>query len=93
MDESHGPAATLFDDRLSNITEVARVVNMNVPGDQWQGLYFEGSNIAVYIRGREDPDGEWWTRPRSKPMMTGGVLVNAHFDSYVTPSASCSGVG
>jgi hypothetical protein len=48
------------------------------------GAYFEGQNILVYIRGKQDDTGSWWdansiheTRRNSK----GLTLVNAHYDS------------
>ncbi|KAK3370109.1 hypothetical protein B0H63DRAFT_403222 [Podospora didyma] len=49
--------------------------------------YFEGSNILVYVRGKQDDKGSWWdadsihaTRRNEK----GLTLVNAHFDSVST---------
>ena len=63
--------AVIFDDTVSNVTTV------DVKGNS---AYFEGNNIAVYIRGTEDPAGDWWTRP-ARSYGKGGVLVSAHFDS------------
>ena len=48
------------------------------------GSYFEGTNVIVYIRGTDDPDGEWWKadiETQKKAIGRGGVLVNSHYDS------------
>ena len=46
------------------------------------GSYFEGTNIVVYIRGVNDPVGEWWKNgSEAVASSDGGVLVNAHYDS------------
>jgi hypothetical protein len=46
------------------------------------GSYFEGTNIVVYIRGVNDPAGEWWKNGSDAVASSdGGVLVNAHYDS------------
>jgi len=42
--------------------------------------YFEGTNIAVYIRGKDDDTGDWWKNTDRVPRKK-GVLVNAHYDS------------
>ncbi|MCJ1307133.1 hypothetical protein MMC25_000779 [Agyrium rufum] len=60
--------------------------------------YFEGTNILIYIRGSEDPEGEWWSaydaRRESKPPKKHGVMVNAHYDSVATGyGATDAGVG
>lgn len=56
-------------------------------------IYFEGTNIIVYIRGSEDEEGDWWLKNR-KPQGKGGVLVNAHYDSVSTGyGATDDGVG
>lgn len=50
--------------------------------------YFEGTNIIVYIRGTLDEEGDWWKKRASHrrlPIGQGGVLVNAHYDSYAIP--------
>lgn len=63
--------AVIFDDTVGNVTAL--------------GNYFEGNNIMVYIRGKDDPEGSWWnddqTFKTDKIIGKGGVLVNAHFDS------------
>ncbi len=60
---STGPAATIFTDTISNVSMATyRIQNASWTGDRDQalGLYFEATNIFVYIRGSEDDDGEWW---------------------------------
>jgi hypothetical protein len=76
------PSATIFDDRISNVTwTIDSLLQSAKSGPQtWQGYYFEGDNFYVYIRGQEDPDGDWWNSPVDYKQ-TGGVLVNCHFDS------------
>lgn len=79
---SSGPAATVFSDTISNVTMATeRVFNASWTSSRPQalGLYFEGTNIYVYIRGKNDDDGEWWNS--KKPLSSTGALVNAHFDS------------
>ncbi|KAI0400611.1 hypothetical protein F4802DRAFT_478852 [Xylaria palmicola] len=51
--------------------------------------YFEGKNIIVYIRGKDDPPGRWWeagppSYDADKVIGKGGVLLNAHYDSVST---------
>lgn len=70
---------TIFDDQVSNFTRVQEY-------SRWvktDGTYFEGNNYYVYIRGLEDPEGDWWTSETGSERLrrTGGVLVNCHFDS------------
>ena len=56
-------------------------------------VYFEGTNIIVYIRGSADDQIDWWSK-RQVPKVKGGVLVNAHYDGVSTaPAASDDGVG
>jgi hypothetical protein len=48
-----------------------------------QSVYFEGTNIIVYIRGTEDDEVEWWKADdlsTEKSLKKGGVLINAHYD-------------
>lgn len=88
-------AAVVFSDLTSNVT-------FSVPGplgasDSVQepgvGVYFEGTNIVVYVRGTEDDEDDWWTVPR-RPQGRGGVLINAHYDSVSTGfGATDDGVG
>lgn len=89
---SSGPAATVFIDDISNVTWATSV---GMLGDRitGSGTYFEGTNKVVYVRGTEDEDGEWWKSDMTEMRVLGrgGVLVNAHYDSYdLTHSPSCS---
>jgi hypothetical protein len=81
----------VFNDIDNNVTVWAPESVAKFKGDlappKAVGTYFEGSNIAVYIRGKDDPKGEWWQdgSPRTDKIIgKGGVLVNAHFDSVST---------
>ena len=89
-----GALAVVFSDLTSNVT-------FSMPGRGSNGshrnagmsVYFEGTNIIVYIRGSEDGDEDWW-RANKKPPGKGGVLVNAHYDSVSTGfGATDDGVG
>lgn len=80
------PRAVIFDDQLSNVTwtqDLSGSLGTNIGPASWIGQYFEGNNIYVYIRGQDDPEGEWWNTESSykKAHGKGGVLVNCHFDS------------
>ena len=85
---THLPKVTIFNDLQSNITfsSLGAIGSANQGRRPGQSIYFEGTNIIVYIRGTEDEEGEWWnsnsfdseTSPKK-----GGVLVNAHYDRYV----------
>lgn len=78
------PDVFVFDDLTSNLTSV----------DGRLGVYFEGTNILVYIRGYEDKTDNWWEVPGKTPVGKGGVLVNAHYDSVSTGyGATDDGVG
>lgn len=78
------PEVFVFDDMTSNLTF----------SDQRSGVYFEGTNILVYIRGWEDKKEKWWETPGKSPSGKGGVLVNAHYDSVSTGyGATDDGVG
>lgn len=75
--DTKAPRVTIFDDRMANVTYTSQ------GAQYWTGQYFEGSNIYVYIHGKDDPQGDWWA-PGQGPTAsrrTGGVLVNCHFDS------------
>lgn len=84
-----GPSSVvIFNDMISNLT-----FSSNVFGDTAPSVYFEGTNIIVYIRGSEDEDGDWWNST-SKARDRGGVLINAHYDSVSTAfGATDDGVG
>ncbi|CRG85833.1 hypothetical protein PISL3812_02842 [Talaromyces islandicus] len=78
------PQVFVFDDNQSNLT----IVQSNL------GVYFEGTNIMVYIRGRDDDKRNWWETHGLEPSGRGGVLVNAHYDSVSTGfGATDDGIG
>lgn len=78
------PDVFVFDDLVSNLTFIDKSV----------GVYFEGTNILVYIRGSDDKKESWWETPGRYPVGKGGVLVNAHYDSVSTGyGATDDGVG
>lgn len=72
----------ILEDLISNVT----VAGSSPTSDVGFATYFEGTNIIVYIRGKDDPQGSWWEDGRAhtdKVIGKGGVLMNAHYDSYV----------
>jgi hypothetical protein len=75
---SSSSSVVVFDDRISNFTMV-REGGFSASS----ATYFEGNNFYIYIRGSEDPEGDWWRTKSSydKTHRTGGVLVNCHLDS------------
>ena len=76
-------AVVIFNDMTSNVTFSSRDLS----------VYFEGTNVIVYIRGSADENGDWWTS-YSPPKGPGGILVNAHYDSVSTGyGATDDGVG
>ncbi|KAL8827271.1 MAG: hypothetical protein Q9191_003288 [Dirinaria sp. TL-2023a] len=83
------PPTVVFSDTISNVT-FSLPSDASKPG--WS-VYFEGTNIIVYIRGgSEDERGDWWLTDRTPSK--GGVLVNAHYDSVSTGfGATDDGVG
>ncbi|KAI9368893.1 hypothetical protein BJX61DRAFT_536867 [Aspergillus egyptiacus] len=82
--DEKAPDVFIFDDTLSNLTVVRDDL----------AVYFEGTNILVYIRGVDDDPEQWWERPKGRPTGKGGVLVNAHYDSVSTGyGATDDGVG
>ena len=85
----------VFSDMISNVTFSAagRLTGSSSHRNPGLSVYFEGTNIIVYIRGSEDGDEDWW-KTNKKPPAKGGVLVNAHYDSVSTGfGASDDGVG
>ena len=87
--------AVVFSDLTSNVTfsVTRRLGTSNSDKESDIGVYFEGTNIIVYIRGSEDDGDDWWTVPRN-PQGKGGVLVNAHYDSVSTGfAATDDGIG
>ena len=82
-------SAVVFNDMVSNVT-----CSISLLGTPGLSVYFEGTNIVVYIRGSEDDQNDWWANPDGKPQSKGGVLVNAHYDSVSTGfGATDDGVG
>lgn len=73
---------SLFDDSTSNVT----VWQGQGPRTNAIGAYYEGNNIIIYIRGKDDPEGDWWRQEATARNMSNsrGVLVSAHFDSVST---------
>ena len=85
---SNATTVVVFNDLVSNLTFAGEA--HGAPG---LSVYFEGTNIIVYIRGTIDDPQEWW-RSKSTPKGLGGVLVNAHYDSVSTGYGSTDdGVG
>lgn len=86
-EEEGRPEVTVFDDLLSNLTFAG-----SFDGSTSVGVYFEGTNILVYVRGTDDEAGRWWENANTPS--SGGVLVNAHYDSVSTGyGATDDGVG
>lgn len=91
------PAVTVFDDNTSNCTILMAGSLVPVSTAAQIAAYFEGTNILVYIKGKQDDDGRWWdtesihgTRRNEK----GLTLVNAHYDSVATGyGATDNGMG
>ena len=82
------PEVFVFDDLQSNLTYSSALAPS-------VGVYFESTNIVVYIRGFEDDPENWWETVDGSPRAgVGGVLVNAHYDSTSTGfGATDDGVG
>lgn len=95
---TNSPLVTIFNDLQSNVT-CSGLGNLGSSGQgrlPGQSVYFEGTNIIVYIRGTEDEEGEWWKTDLSSAIThgQGGVLVSAHYDSVSTGfGATDDGVG
>ncbi|TGJ81280.1 hypothetical protein E0Z10_g7482 [Xylaria hypoxylon] len=75
----------VLEDVTSNITTSDSIWGP----DTKNAAYFEGKNILVYIRGKDDPPGRWWEDVSpgyrvDKVIGKGGVLLNAHYDSVST---------
>ena len=75
----------VLSDTTSNVTFSSLDTRVNADGRHKPGtsVYFEGTNIIVYIRGSEDDQDDWWLKHKS-PKTKGGVLINAHYDSVST---------
>jgi len=87
-DDDSDFAATLFNDMTSNVTFLMGQGIGGASTDHKQlvgtGAYFEGTNIIVYIKGREDDNGNWWRTDSARGTRrneNGLTLVNAHYDS------------
>ncbi|KAJ8130546.1 hypothetical protein O1611_g3083 [Lasiodiplodia mahajangana] len=74
----------VLEDVTSNVTTSGSIWSPNTTS----AAYFEGKNIIVYIRGKDDPPGRWFEDDsagyRDKVIGKGGVLLNAHYDSVST---------
>ncbi|KIW91156.1 uncharacterized protein Z519_08051 [Cladophialophora bantiana CBS 173.52] len=80
----------IFEDNTSNLTFSSGGI-LSSPG---VSVYFEGTNLVVYIPGTEDDKTRWWLDPSGKPSSRNAVLVNAHYDSVSTGFGSTDdGVG
>lgn len=86
---SENAPIVIFSDNVSNVSfQFDQKSNVPVPS-----VYFEGTNIIVYIRGSEDDPDDWFLTDK-KPTGKGGVLVNAHYDSVsIGFGATDDGVG
>ena len=86
---SENARVVIFSDNVSNVSfQFDQKGNAPVPS-----VYFEGTNIIVYIRGSEDDPDDWFLTDK-KPKSKGGVLVNAHYDSVsIGFGATDDGVG
>lgn len=83
-------AVTVFDDLKSNCTVFMGSGIGGVSGNEapvGQAAYFEGTNILVYIRGKQDDSGSFWHADsirETRHTRHGLTLVNAHYDSVST---------
>lgn len=86
---SESAPIVIFSDNVSNVSfQFDQKGKAPVPS-----VYFEGTNIIVYIRGSEDDPNDWFLTDK-KPKGEGGVLVNAHYDSVsIGFGATDDGVG
>ena len=93
LEQVHGSsedaAIVIFSDNVSNVSfQFDQKGKAPVPS-----VYFEGTNIIVYIRGSEDDPDDWFLTNK-KPQSKGGVLVNAHYDSVsIGFGATDDGIG
>ncbi|KAI1616023.1 F-box and leucine-rich repeat protein GRR1 [Exophiala viscosa] len=90
LSSTNSSSAYIFEDNLSNLTFSSE----RIPRAAGISVYFEGTNIIVYIPGTEDDKKQWWLAPNGKPSARNAVLVNAHYDSVSTGfGATDDGVG
>jgi hypothetical protein len=88
------PAAYAFEDNTSNLTFSSGGSLQAAGIGGGISVYFEGTNLIVYIAGAEDDSTEWWLTPNGKPSARNAVMVNAHYDSVSTGFGSTDdGVG
>ncbi|KAH0842992.1 hypothetical protein AYO21_03293 [Fonsecaea monophora] len=88
--KENNAAPYIFEDNTSNLTFSSAGI-LSGPG---VSVYFEGTNLIVYIPGKEDDKTTWWLDPEGKPSKRNAVLVNAHYDSVSTGfGATDDGVG
>ena len=88
--KENNASAYIFKDNTSNLTFSSAGI-LPSPGFS---VYFEGTNIIVYVPGKEDDPSKWWQDPSGKPSSRNAVLVNAHYDSVSTGfGATDDGVG
>ncbi|PYH43194.1 uncharacterized protein BP01DRAFT_417403 [Aspergillus saccharolyticus JOP 1030-1] len=91
-DSATKPTVYIFDDNQSNLTFVGNSLKSSNTA-----VYFEGTNLIIYIRGEEDDDYDPVLDSDNgggKGGGGGGVLVNAHYDSVSTGyGATDDGVG
>lgn len=88
-ESSEKAPVVVFSDNVSNVTfHFDQKSDVPIPS-----VYFEGTNIIVYIRGSDDDPDDWFLTNK-KPKSKGGVLVNAHYDSVsIGFGATDDGVG
>ncbi|OJK02853.1 hypothetical protein ASPACDRAFT_75958 [Aspergillus aculeatus ATCC 16872] len=85
-DDESRPTVYIFDDNQSNLSFVGNTLKSSNTA-----VYFEGTNLLVYIRGEDDDDVDLVLGSEGG---SGGVLVNAHYDSVSTGyGATDDGVG
>ncbi|RAH73542.1 uncharacterized protein BO66DRAFT_408866 [Aspergillus aculeatinus CBS 121060] len=85
-DDETRPTVYIFDDNQSNLSFVGNTLKSSNTA-----VYFEGTNLLVYIRGEDDDDVDLVLGSEGG---SGGVLVNAHYDSVSTGyGATDDGVG
>ena len=94
-DERHHLQVSSIESPAVVFSDVTSNVSFSAPGSAGEpgtSVYFEGTNILVYIRGSEGEEGSWWLKEATPSK--GGVLVNAHYDSVSTGfGATDDGVG
>ncbi|KAL2268529.1 hypothetical protein VTJ83DRAFT_3375 [Remersonia thermophila] len=83
-DKSGDASVVVFDDMTSNSTFLMASGVVPDPNVPQVAAYFEGTNILVYIRGKEDEKARWWETRGGGGSGKGLVMVNAHYDSVST---------